>query len=230
MTTKSKLFDIQKSGESLKMLRDVNLKITERKFHEFTHILYDIRTLLGDEEKTFLEIGSYVGSSACLMLQHKYKTNLICIDPCILQPSHYYGSLSQYETIEKNLKNNNPQGYKYEVFNQFSTDKNLINKLKSNNTKVDILFIDGDHTRQAVINDWNYYIDFVNPGGFICFDDYYDDIYSPQVRPAIDSIVAGLDKGKYEIIGPLDNYHKLMTDSPHYKHPNFIDEFIIRKK
>lgn len=120
--------------------------------------------------------------------------------------------------------------YKFEIFKQFSTDKSLINKLKMNNTKVDILFIDGDHTRQAVLNDWNNYIDFVNSGGFICFDDYYDDIYSPEVRPAVDSIVADLDKNKYEIIGPLDNFHKLMADSPYYKHPEFIDEFIIHKK
>lgn len=105
-----------------------------------------------------------------------------------------------------------------------------MNKFKTDNTKIDILFIDGGHSRACVLNDWNNFKDFVNPGGFICFDDYYDDIYSPEVRPAVDSIVAGLDKSKYEMIGTLDNFHKLMTNSPHYKHPEFIDEFIIRKK
>jgi hypothetical protein len=65
--------------------------------------------------------------------------------------------------------------YGVEILKNYSNDTNLINKLKANNTKVDILFIDGDHTRQAVINDWNNFKDFVNPGGFICFDDYYDD-------------------------------------------------------
>lgn len=101
MLSKSKLFDIQKSGVSLKKLRDVNLKIKERKFHEFTYILHDIRTLLGDEEKNYLEIGSYVGSSASLMLQHEFKTNILCVDPCVLHPSHFNGSLSQSDTLQK---------------------------------------------------------------------------------------------------------------------------------
>jgi len=164
------------------------------------------------------------------MLQHEFKTNVICIDPCVLHLSHYNGSLYQLDTLQKNISNNNIHDYNVEIFKQYSTDKNLINKLKENNTKIDILFIDGGHSYRDVLNDWNNYIDFVNPGGFICFDDYYDDIYSPEVRHAVDSIVAGLDKSKYEIIGPLDNFHKLMVDSPHYKHPEFIDEFIIRKK
>lgn len=230
MTTKTQLFDIQKSGESLKMLKDINLKIKERNFHPFTYILYDIRTLLGDGEKNFLEIGSYVGSSASLMLQHKFKTNVICIDPCVLHPSHYIGSSPQYETLKKNLKNNNIHNNKYEILKNYSSDTNLINKLKANNTKVDILFIDGDHTRQAVINDWNNFKDFVNPGGFICFDDYYDDIWSPEVRLGVDYIVSNLDKTKYEVIGSLDNFHKIWVDNPDYKHPNYINEFIIYKK
>jgi len=227
MTTRSKLFNIQKSGESLKMLRDVNLKIKERKFHEFTYILYDIRTFLGDEEKTFLEIGSYVGSSSSLMLQHKYNTNLICIDPCVLHPSHYNGSLSQLDTLQKNISNNNIHDYKVEIFKQYSIDLPLLNKLKMNNTKIDILFIDGDHSYKGVLNDWNNFKDFVNPGGFICFDD----IYSPEVRPAVDYIVQHLDTNKYEIIGSLENIHKLMCDNlAVYKHPGYINEFIIYKK
>ena len=231
MTTISKLLNIQKSSESLKKLREVNSKIKERNFHEFTYILYDIRTLLGSEEKTFLEIGSYVGSSASLMLQHKFKTNIICIDPCVLNSSHYLGNLSQYETLKKNLEDNNLQGYSFEIHKQFSTDPSLLNRLKLNNTKVDILFIDGDHSRHGVLNDWNNFKDFVNPGGFICFDDYYDDIWSPEVRIGVDYIVENLDKTKYEVIGSIENIHKLMCDNPGlYKHPGYINEFIIYKK
>ena len=226
----SKLLDLQKTSNSLDILRKVNKNIPERNFHESTYILHDIRTLLGDEEKTYLEIGSYVGSSASLMLQHEFKTNILCVEPCVLDPSHYNGSLSQSETLQKNLAKNNIHDYKVEIFKQYSTDTTLLNKLKQGNTKIDILFIDGDHSRVGVINDWNNFKEFVNPGGFICFDDYYDDIYSPEVRPAVDDIVAGLDKSKYEIIGALDNFHKLMVDNPHYKHPKFINEYIIRKK
>jgi hypothetical protein len=163
------------------------------------------------------------------MLQHKFKTNVICIDPCVLNPSHYFGSLSQYETLEKNLKKNNIHNNKYEILKYYSNDTNLIEKLKANNTKVDILFIDGDHTRQGVINDWNNFKDFVNPGGFICFDDYYDDIYSPEVRPAVDYIVKNLDTEKYKVIGSIENIHKLQP-RVQYNHPDWINEFIIYKK
>lgn len=227
----SKLLDLQKTSNSLEILRKVNKNIPERNFHEFTYILHDIRTLLGDEEKTYLEIGSYVGSSASLMLQHEFKTNVLCIDPCVLHPSHYNGSLSQSDTLQKNIANNNIHDYKVEVAKQYSTDLSLLNKLKQDNTKIDILFIDGDHSSMGVLNDWNNFKDFVNPGGFICFDDYYDDIYSPEVRLAVDSIVEKLDTDKYEVIGSLENIHNLMVDNPNvYKHPEYINEFIIYKK
>jgi len=53
--------------------------------------------------------------------------------------------------------------------------------------------------------------------------DYYDDIYYPGVRPAVQRIVEEIDKDSYEVIG-------LMKHDPFYKHPDFINEFIIRKR
>lgn len=50
----TELLDLQKTSNSLEILRKVNKNIPERNFHEFTYILHDIRTLLGDEEKTYL--------------------------------------------------------------------------------------------------------------------------------------------------------------------------------
>jgi len=226
----SKLSDLQKTSGSLEVLHKVNGNIPERKFHDFTYILHDIRTLLGKEEKTYLEIGSYVGSSASLMLQHIFKTNVLCIDPCVLNMGHYKGSVGQYETLNKNLLINNIHNYKIDIYTKFSNDSKLLQQLRDSNTKVDILFIDGDHTRQGVINDWDNFHQFVNQGGFICFDDYYDDTYSPEVRPAVDSIVQNIDKTIYEVIGSLDNIHKLCCDDLSYKHPNHINEFIIHKK
>ena len=226
----SKLSDSQKTGESIKILREVNSRIKESSLHEFTYILYDIRTLLGNEEKTFLEIGSYVGSSASLILQHTYKTNVICVDPCELDPVKFsFSERTHFETLEKNLKNNNIYNNKFAILKNYSTDQALLNKLKKDNTKVDILFIDGDHSYQGVLNDWNNFKDFVNPGGFICFDDYYDDTFSPQVRPAVDRIVENLDKNAYKVVGCLENIHKLLCDDPRYKHPGYINEFIIYK-
>ena len=61
---KNTLINEIETSDSLSILKQVNEKISERKFHEFTHILYDLRTLLGNEKKNYLEIGSYVGSSS----------------------------------------------------------------------------------------------------------------------------------------------------------------------
>ena len=40
-----------------------------------------------------------------------------------------------------------------------------------NNTKVDFLFIDGDHTEEGVTADYMEYKEFVRPGGLIAFHD-----------------------------------------------------------
>ena len=50
-------------------------------FHSYMHMLYDIRSLMGPDDKTYLEIGSFCGFSCSLMLSHPYDTTLYCIDP-----------------------------------------------------------------------------------------------------------------------------------------------------
>lgn len=217
------LEDLIKKSNSLDILKNVNKTFNDRKFHEFTHILYDIRTLLGEEEKTYLEIGSYVGSSASLMLQHKYPTKIICIDPLILSPKHFNGSKSQELTLKENINKNNINSYKVIIYKNYSYDKLLLEKLK--NIKIDILFIDGDHRYNGVIEDWNNYKDLVVSGGYIVFDDYLDFKYSPKVKKAVDDIVSKLDLTKYEIIGSLPNYQNAFSQIPK-KNSN---DYIIKK-
>ena len=38
--------------------------------------------------------------------------------------------------------------------------------------RIDLLFIDGDHHKKAVMNDFRNYFKLVRSGGFIVFDDY----------------------------------------------------------
>lgn len=214
------LENIIKTSDSLEILKKVNLQINERQFHEFTHILYDIRTMLGNQPKTYLEIGSYVGSSASLMLQHPFKTKVICIDPLNLNKKHFNGTQIQEETLKININKNNINSNEVIINKNFSTDINLIKKLQ--NEKIDILFIDGDHSYKGVNNDWNNYKNLVVPGGYIIFDDYCDWKYSPQVKKAVDNIVSKIDKTQYKIIGSLPNYHKILNNSK-------SNEFIIMK-
>ena len=187
--------------------------------------------MMGVENKTYMEIGSYIGSSASLISRNPYPTNIICIDPCNLAPSHYGGSKNQEETLLNNIKNNNIYNYKIRLYKKYSNDVTLLKHFKDTNTKVDILFIDGAHDYNGVISDWKNYNDFVNSGGYIIFDDYNDHKYSPEVKPAVDEIMKNIDTSKYEIIGSPKN----TLDDKSIGHNNiyglkYSNEFIVYKK
>lgn len=219
------VYDKLENSSSYEKLKQVLPGI--KSFHHHIHILYDLRDLLSSDEKVYMEIGSYCGGSAALMLSHPNKTHVYCIDPLNLNKSHYGGTTSQYETLKQNLelkKGNNT----YEIFKSYSNDKGLLNLLKERNIKADILFIDGDHSYNAVLNDFYNYHEFVNPGGFIVFDDYVDNEYSPQVRPAVDKIVKDIEEHSlpYEIIGSLPNFQDAYSIYP----KKFLTDFILYKK
>lgn len=223
--------NLNNSRESLNILRDVNSHIKLKKFHEWTHILYGIRTIMGSDIKTYMEIGSYVGSSASLILRNPFPTNVICIDPCNLPPSHYGGTKSQDETLLHNIKNNNIHNYNIKLCKKYSNDKILLKQFNDTNTKVDILFIDGAHDYNGVINDWKNYNGFVNSGGYIIFDDYNDYEYSPEVKPAVDEIVKHIDRTVYEIIGsPLNTLDDTSVGYNNTYGLKYSNEFILRKK
>lgn len=219
---KEKLEEINRNSDSLKILREININISERNFHEHTHILYDLRTFLGEAKKNYVEIGTYVGASASLILKHPFETNVICIDPCVLQKSHYNGTDDQYNTIYKNLKNNNPHNRDFKLFKNFSYDSLPIDSIDN----IDILHIDGNHAYNAVIQDYNLYAGKVNSGGFIVFDDYHDRWSSPGVRPAVNFIVSQVNANHYDVIGCINNYHKIHKE----RYPISYTNFILYKK
>ena len=109
-----------------------------------------------------------------------------------------------------NYKNNNNY-YKYIQGNSqiLETKNQAIDALNNSkklgySDKIDILFIDGDHSLNGVIADYNLYKDLVNIGGYIVFDDYYDNVHSPDVKIALDEIILP-NLVDYEIIGTLEN-------------------------
>ena len=193
--------------------------------HPFTSILYDIRTILGEQEVTYLEIGSYRGNSACLMLSHDFPTRVIGIDACTLN----FKDGAQADVIHANVKHFGGEG-RFELRQGFSTNPSIIDGLKRDGVAVDILFIDGGHDFKTVVADWKNYEPFVKPGGFIVFDDYNDLVHSPQVKPAVDSVVSSLEEGKMEIVGCIDNVLNLKV-APNVKYPNkgLCNDFILRK-
>lgn len=183
---------ITHSRKSLELLD--NISKTVKTFHHHFHVLYDIASLF-EGPINYVEIGCYDGASACLMLQRP-QTNVFSIDTGTpIPPGQAYGNVLRHNTL----------GNRFEYLQGSSHDPNVLSKLKmSMNGKIDILFIDGGHGYNDVIQDYTMYAGLVKRGGFIVFDDYLDHEFSPEVRPAVDKIVAGTG-GDYEIVGSLKN-------------------------
>ena len=222
------LIDVIKNSDSLRILSDVNKQISGVKFHTYTHILYDIRTILGPEPKIYTEIGTFIGSSAALMLQHPEPTTVVCIDPLNLPPGKFQLKITQEKTFRNNMNVINIHKKDIIVHKKYSTDKTFLQQLKCSGFTTDILFIDGDHSCLGVISDFNNFHEFVSPGGYIVFDDYNDSKYCPQVRGAVDTIVRQIktENLKYEIIGVFPNYQDA---TPQVTVDNESTEFILRK-
>lgn len=191
---------IFKDNSSLNILREINRKIEERNFHEQTHLLYDIANTINLDKITYCEIGSYVGSSASLMLENKKVEKVICIDPLILSNSHYKGTKDQEKTLRDNLSSY--ESSRYIIFKNYSNDSYVLKYFVQNNLKIDILFIDGDHSKKGVLEDFLNYKGFIKDGGFIVFDDYLDYKYSPEVKLAVDQIISSKEvKKDFDILG-----------------------------
>lgn len=235
MDNNSTLRTLLKSSDSLRRLEAVTSKIPERSFHKFTHMLYDLRTLLGPEPKTYMEIGTYCGSSAALMLTHAHETRVVCIDPLKLPAKHFRGTMSQEATVLKNVAPFEAESEKNTLimFKNLSTDPALLTDLKKSGIdKVDLLFIDGDHSRQAVLFDFKTFAPLVAPGGYIVFDDYMDARWCPQVRPAVDSIVQTLQTSdEFEVIGCLPDYQNAAIDHAQFRDfGGLANNFILRRR
>lgn len=185
-------------------------------FHHHFHILWDIRNMIDEEEINYLEIGTHSGGSACLMLKHPKKTNVFGMD---LETS------TRHKAVEENVKKFKRDDNSFEYFIGNSRDRSVIRKVRERVKSVDMLFIDGEHTMDAVIDDFVNYKDLVLPGGFIIFDDYNDVGYNPVVKHAVDMIVNEYLFDEYEVYGFI--YNKLKA-SPDYMIYN--NEFVLRKK
>jgi cephalosporin hydroxylase len=180
---------------SLIEVETISNQINNQTFHHHYHILYDIANSYPvDYILNYVEIGCYAGGSACLMLQRE-NTNVFSID---------LGNPINPEIVKQNVNKLNKHTNNYNYIQGSSHDLEIINKLIEYIDEIDILFIDGDHSYDGVILDFEMYSKLVKSGGYIIFDDYNDYQYSPQVKPAVDSIVSNL-KNSYNIIGTVKN-------------------------
>lgn len=167
------------SAESLQLAKEVAKKTGS--FHQYHHILFDLGRLFTDWI-TYMEIGCYAGASSLLML-YRPETRVIAIDS---------GLHIKKEDVERRIKthNPNPDSTQFQYVKGDSHSRETFGQVRKvlGTEQVQILFIDGGHSRVDVEADFGMYREFIAPGGFIVFDDYDDIRYCPEVRKVVDAM------------------------------------------
>lgn len=185
--------------ESYDVAKQIKATMSGRTFHQHYHILLDIINFMPQQDINYLEIGVFNGASLALVLQSPKVKQAYGVDPLML--AH------QTEHLNKNLGKFNIHNTPVTIVKELSCSTEALRQVPQGG--INLLFIDGDHTAKGVTADFEKYYGRVAPGGYIVFDDYLDHMYSPQVRPAVDAIVANIRANKYErrfeVIGCLDN-------------------------
>ena len=146
-----------------------------------THVLYVIKDLMGYSCKTVLEIGTLWGGALLTMMQCKYESKFVSMDmfagfyPELLGEgnSDQNFGINTIELVTDNVNKNNPHQHEVDLIKGSSHDSEVINYVKENYPTVELLFIDGDHAKKGVLQDWNDYSDLVTVGGIVVFDDYW---------------------------------------------------------
>ena len=146
-----------------------------------THVLYIIKNLFKDRCKTVLEIGTLWGGAMLTMMASEYKSKFVSMDmfggfyPDLLGEgnSDQDFGINTIELVDENIQYNNPYQHEYDLIKGSSHDKEVIDYVKENYPEIDLFFIDGDHTKKGVLQDWKDYSDLITSGGIVVFDDYW---------------------------------------------------------
>lgn len=148
---------------------------------------------------SFLEIGVFQGYTAEWILENILKhpdSRYIGIDPW----ERFKVFKKRFDTEEKwklemldriDMLRSRYAG-KAEFIKGFSQEILLQERVRKN--KYDIVYIDGNHTAIAVINDFVLSWPLLKVGGIMIFDDYLYRANPVEMKNSIDLILSGLDK------------------------------------
>jgi hypothetical protein len=187
--------------------------------HHFAllHGLCDVLVGMGVAAITYAEIGTFCGGSLCFALQHSAVAEAHAIDPLTARAG-------APACVAANLARWNTRGVPVHVTRALSTDPSVRDAWRRDGTRVHVLFIDGDHSHAGVTRDFELFRDFVHPGGFVVFDDYFDAEHSPQVRGAVDDIVRTQLNNDFHVIGTFAN----TANVPPASMPQ-LNEFVLQR-
>jgi predicted O-methyltransferase YrrM len=116
-----------------------------------------------------LEIGSYLGASACCFgaaMKESVQGKIFCIDTW----NNDAMSEGNWDTFAKFTKNTVPFAEFIIPVRGFSTE--VVDQIAAQTQHLDLIFIDGDHSYEGVKSDWEAYKRFVQPGSVVVFHDW----------------------------------------------------------
>jgi predicted O-methyltransferase YrrM len=167
---------------------------------ELVQLLREVRKL---NPSTVLEIGTSMGGTLYLW------TRLARPDALILSldlpGGKFGGGYSPFRTP---------------VYRRFAREQQKLHLMRANShdrptfqevtrllgdQKIDLLFIDGDHTYDGVKMDWEMYSSLVRPGGLVVFHDVAGNYEDTQVKRFWDSIKTGYEYREY-MVHPVGHY------------------------
>ena len=137
----------------------------------FTHLttqekrkLYE---LSGEIDNGFaVEIGSFVGASACFISAGlKKNSKVICID------TWENDAMTKGKKDTKKEFDENTNNFKEKILKIQGYSTNVKEQVLRVTPKIDLLFIDGDHSYEGCKADWDLYIGMVKSGGCVVFHD-----------------------------------------------------------
>lgn len=152
---------------------------------EFFTETFDFQSGLGDsawllyglarsiKPKVCVEIGSARGKSACfvgLALRRNGGGKLYAIDPHSPTDWNDKDSVDSYTIITENLRKSGAVDF-VEIVRKTSDEA-----AKGWKHKIDLIFIDGDHTYEGVKRDWELFLPHLNEFGVVVFHDTLWDI------------------------------------------------------
>lgn len=133
--------------------------------------------------KTICEVGTYMGKSTCAFARMLPEDGKITtVDTFKGSPEFFalkiYNQINElYMTASKNLRLD-AHSKKIKMINKSSLDFNT-------NEKFDLIYLDGHHGEEEVIQDIKHYIKFVKPGGILSGDD----MMWPSVKKAVERCI-----------------------------------------
>tara|TARA_B100001123_G_C15106703_1_gene945761 strand:- start:32 stop:748 length:717 start_codon:yes stop_codon:yes gene_type:complete len=188
------------------------LKYSDDWFTNNIHIWCHIfeKENLKDKKLNILEIGSYEGISAVFFLRYLKESQIDCVETFQGSDEHLQKDFDKvFSNFNFNLEKFDKR---YKIHKTLSNT--YFNKLKNDNKdspkKFDIIYIDGSHEYEDVLNDAHNSFEFLNENGIIIFDDFLRSYYSDINKNPIKAIIEFLKTYKYQISIKLINYQLII--------------------